>query len=262
MKWRAALRPIWLSFHSASFYREVGRELEGHWFGYLFFLVALCSIPGVVRGYGVISDFFGNEVPAVIRQVPPVSISGGKASIAPPGPHYVYSPDDNALMMILDTSGKTVSLDNSTASMLLTNDRLIVRRDARETRVFQLAGLDNGVVDEAMLDAWRTTVWNWMTLLYFPVAVLMSFAFRTVQALLFAVVGTLYARRVGAPLDYRAALRVTVFAATPAIVASAVRDAFGVASGLGTVFDFLIVLMYVHFAVRANADGSARPAGA
>jgi hypothetical protein len=70
---------------------------------------------------------------------------------------------------------------------------------------------------------------------------------------MFAAIGMLYARRVNAPLDYRGALRVTVFAATPAIVVSGVREALGVSSTLGLVFDFLIVLGYVHFAVRANA---------
>jgi hypothetical protein len=262
LNWRAALRPIYLSFYSAPFYREVGRELEGHWFGYLFFLVALCSIPGVTRGYGVISDFFGTEVPAVIRQVPPVRIEGGTATIVPPGPHIVYNPADNSPMMILDTSGRFSSLDNTDASMLLTRDRMIVRKSARETRVFPLSALDNGVVDEALLDSWRTSVWNWITVLYFPLAVFLSFAFRTLQSLLLAVVGLLYARRIGAPLDYAASLRLAVFAATPAIVASAVRDALGVSSGLGTVLDFLIVLAYLHFAVRANANGAPRPTSA
>ena len=71
MNWRAALRPLYLTFYSAPFYREVGRDLTGSWFGYLFFLVTLCAVPGMIGGYGVISAFFGKELPAVIRQIPP-----------------------------------------------------------------------------------------------------------------------------------------------------------------------------------------------
>ncbi len=252
MKWRAALRPLYLSFFSAPFYREVGSELTGSWFGYLFFLVAVCSIPGMAGGYMVISDYFGKELPGILRQIPPVHIDNGKASIDPPGPHLVLNPSDNSPLLILDTSGATTSLDNTKASMLLTHDRMLVRKDARETRVFMMNGLDNGVIDEAMLDGWRTTVWNWLAVIYFPVVVLISYVFRILQLLLVAVIGMLYARRVNAPLGYAGALRVTVFAATPAIVVSGLRDALGISSNLGTVFDFVLMLGYVHFAVRAN----------
>lgn len=253
MNWRAALRPLYLSFYSAPFYREVGRELSGSWFGYLFFLVTLCAIPGMVGGYGLISDFFGKELPAVISQIPPVTVSGGQASIDPPGPHVVLSPSDNSPLLILDTSGQVTSLDNTKATMLLTRDRMLLRQDSGEPRVFPMSGLDNGVIDEALLESWRTTIWNWMTVIYFPVAALMSFLFRVLQALLVAVVGMLYARRLGVPIDYQGALRLTVFASTPAIVVSALRDALGLASNLGTLFDFVLVLGYIHFAVRANA---------
>ncbi len=253
MKWRAALRPLYLSFFSAPFYREVGKELTGSWFGYLFFVVTVCAIPGMVGGYSVISDYFGKELPGIIRQIPSVRIDNGVASIDPPGPHFVVNPSDNSLLLILDTSGQTTSLDNTRASMLLTRDRMLMRRDARDTRVFNMNGLDNGVIDEVMLDGWRTTVWNWMTVIYIPVVVLISYGLRVLQLLLVALVGMLYARRVNAPIDYAGALRLTVFAATPAIVVSGLRDAFGVSSNLGTVFDFILVLGYIHFAVRANA---------
>ncbi|HEY3490046.1 MAG TPA: DUF1189 family protein [Candidatus Deferrimicrobiaceae bacterium] len=252
-KWRAALRPIYLSFYSAPFYREVGRELTGSWFGYLFFLVSLCAIPGMVGGYQVISDYFGSELPGIIRQIPPVRISGGRAYIDPPGPHVVVNPLDNTPFLILDTSGQTTSLDNTKASLLLMSDRMILRKDARETQVFMMRGLDNNVIDEVVLDGWRTAVWNWMTVIYFPVVALLSFAYRALQVLLFAVIALLYARRIHAPVDYTTALRLTVFAATPAIVTSAFRDLFHATSQLSTVFDFLILLVYLHFAVRANA---------
>lgn len=253
MNWRAALRPLYLTFYSAPFYREVGRELSGGWFGYLFFVVTLCAVPGMVGGYGVLSAFFGKELPAVIRQIPTVVVSGGQASIDPPGPHVVYSPTDNSPLLLLDTSGQVTSLDNTKASMLLTRDKMLLRQESREPRVFPMSALDNTVIDEALLDGWRTTMWNWMTVIYFPVAALMSFLFRMLQVLLFAVVALLYARRIHAPVDYPGALRLTVFASTPAIVVSAFRDALRLTSNLGTVFDFLLILAYIHFAVRANA---------
>lgn len=253
MSWRGALRPLYLSFWSAPFYREVGREMSGSYLGYLFFVVTLGAIPGMVGGYSIISEFFGKELPAIIRQVPPIRISGGVASIDPPGPHVVVDPDDNAAVLILDTSGRTTSLDNTKATLLLTSDRVILRKDPRDMRVFMMSGLDNGVIDQPLLESWRNTAWNWMTLIYFPVAALLSFAFRLIQVLMFAVVAMLHSRRASSPLAYGDALRLTVFASTPAIAASAVRDAFGAASPLGTILDFVLVLVYLHFAVRANA---------
>jgi hypothetical protein len=163
VKWRAALRPLYLSFYSPRFYREVGDDLTGGWFGYLFFVVTLCAIPGMVNGYAMISEYFGKELPAIIRQLPPVHISGGVASIDPPGPHFVVNPADNSTLIVLDTSGQITSLDNTKASMLLTRDRMYMRKSAHETSVLEIKGLDNGVIDEAMLESWRTTAWNWMS---------------------------------------------------------------------------------------------------
>lgn len=256
---RGALRPIYLSFYSAAFYREVGSELAGTWFGYLFFIVALGAIPGMVGGYMAITKIFGTELPAIIRQVPTVRVSGGVASIDPPGPHVVLNPVDNSPLVILDTSGTTTSFDNTTASVLLLKDRMLVRRDGRDAGILKMKDLEDTVIDENLLEGWRNTMWNWMSVIYFPVVVLISFLFRVVQVLLFAVVGMLYARRVDAPIDYAGAIRLTVFAATPAVLVSALRDALGIASNLGTVFDFLLVLVYLHFAVRAN--GGTRPGG-
>ena len=255
MRQFSTVHPLYLSFYSKALYRDVGRNWGKISFLYLFLLLAVCSIPLMFRIHAAVSDYLHSEAPKIVKQLPVITISKGVASANEEMPYIIKDPESGAPLLIIDTTGKTDSLKGSEAVILLTKTKLFFRRSATDTRTLDLSKIDALIIDQAVAYDWIETFLEYFIFVFYPFALLFSFLFRLVEALIFGIIGMLFSKHMRVPLGYRATLSLAVVSMTPAIILDTLYHYAEINIPSWWLMNFLIGLGYLFFAVKANADG-------
>jgi hypothetical protein len=242
-----------LSFFSKELYSDVALHWRGVNFLYLLLLLAICWIPIMIKLNNSITQFVDNEAPRIVEQVPKITITNGEASIDEPQPYYIKAPDSNSTLAIIDTTGTIKSLDNTGAYLLLTKKTLIVRQSDVETRAYSLAQVKNFVLTSDRLMKWLHIFKKIFIIILYPLALLSSFIFRIIQALIYGAIGLLFASWCRIKLSYDALIRLSVIAVTPCIIISTVLLLANVHLSYDALIYFLIAMAYLLFGVKATA---------
>lgn len=242
-----------MSFFSKSLYRDVARNWRGLCFTYLVSLLALCSIPVVLKVQKEFSDFLNREAPQYVKQVPTITISKGRVSIDKPEPYFIRDEKTGTVWAIIDTTGSINALSDSKTVLLLTRTSLIVKRNEKETRTFDLSGFDNLFMDKSAIYGFLDTLEDWIAVLIYPFAVIFSFFYRAVEALIFALIGLLFARTLRASLDYRTLVRLANIAITPVIIVEGIFALLNVRVAYWPLLSLVISLGYLFYAVKVNS---------
>lgn len=262
MKRFSTIHPLFMSFYSKALYQDVGRNWKKVSILYLFLLLSVCSIPIVFRVHSAVSDYLQHEAPKIVKQVPVITISKGAASVDEEMPYIIKDPESGAPLIIIDTTGKTDSLKGSDAVILLTKTKLFFRRSARDTRTLDLSEIDTLTIDQARVYDWIETFLDYFIFVFYPFALLFSFLFRLVEALIFGAIGMLFARNMKVPLRYQATLSLAIVSMTPAIILDTLYNYGDINIPFWWIINFLIVVGYLFFAVKANAEHAGLEAGA
>lgn len=251
-----------MSFYSKALYQDVGRNWKKISLLYLLLLLSVCSIPIVFRVHSALSDYLHQEAPKIVKQVPVITIDKGVASVNEEMPYIIKDPESSAPLIIIDTTGKTDSLKGSDAIVLLTKTKLFFRRSARDTRTLDLSEIDTLTIDQARVYDWIETFLDYFIFVFYPFALLFSFLFRLVEALIFGAIGMLFARNMKVPLRYQATLSLALVSMTPAIILDTLYNYGDINIPFWWIINFLIAVGYLFFAVKANAEHAGLEAGA
>ncbi|MFB0524549.1 MAG: DUF1189 domain-containing protein [Phycisphaerae bacterium] len=241
-----------LSFYSRELYRDVGWNWRGVCFGYLLLLLVICSALSMFAVHRALSNFVDKEVPPLIDQVPRITITDGQVSIDEPQPYYIKAPDSNDVLVVVDTTGTIQSLDDTKAIVLLTKTKVTWRQGKMETRTFDLTQVKHFVLDKDRIMGWLDIIKKYLVLALYPFAVLASYIFRIIQALIYGAIGLLFATWCRVKLSYAALLRLAVVAVTPCII---VRTILELASlylpWWAYLWFFLAAMGFLFFGVKA-----------
>lgn len=248
-----------LSFFSRSFYRDVGRHWGGTGLLYLFIILALMWIPTMIKMQVGVNRFVGSESKKLTDQIPAITISHGKVSTDVPTPYYIRDPDSGTPFAIIDTTGGNETLETAPAKVLLLTKSKLIMRNERETKTYDLSGVESFYVDRARVEGWLATVKTWFVPVAYPLALAFSFVVRAIQILIYALIGLLFAHLLQATLSYKTLMRLAAVAITPVLVLDLILEfspghiPFWSLLGLG------IGLGYLFFAVKANTEPEAPP---
>ncbi|MGW8272914.1 MAG: DUF1189 family protein [Thermodesulfovibrionales bacterium] len=249
---------LYLSFFSRPFYRDVAENWKGTAFVYLLLLLAVCWIPPMFKFQGYLNRYMDLEAPKIIAQVPVIKISGGNVSTEVSAPSLIKDPDTGMTLMIIDTSGQTTTLDGSDARMLLTRDRLIMRRSARETRSFDLSWVKDLTITKQTLRDWAELLRRRIIFFLYPLALLFSYVYRIGQGLLYAFAAFVLARSLGFSLSYGASVSLSLVSMTPAVIVNTIYDYLGLSVPLWWLLSMALSLGYLWFGVTSNIPEHAR----
>jgi hypothetical protein len=239
-----------LSFFSTDLYREAGLKWKGICFGYLLLILAVCWIPGMVKVHVVFSDFINNKAPALVDQVPEITINDGLVSIDEPQPYFIKAPDSNEVIAIIDTTGKIRSIEDTKAFCLLTKNSLIMKQSEFETRTYDLSQVKSFTLNSSGIMKFLHIIKKILVIILYPVALLGSYIFRIIQALIYAAIGLLFASICKVSLKYDALLRLAVVSMTPCMIIKTIFGLAGVHIPLAFLLFFLVTLAYLFFGVR------------
>ncbi len=237
-----------LSFFSKELYIDVGLYWKGVNFLYLLLLLAICGIPAMIKVHLGAADFVNNEAPALVNQVPEITITDGQVSIKEIQPYYIKDPDSNEPLAIIDTTGQIESLEDSNAICLLTKTKIMWQKSEVETETYDLSNIKAFAVDSERITGWLHIGRKFVAVVIYPFALLGSYVYRIVQVLIYAAIGLLFASFFKTTLSYAALLRLAVVAVTPCIIVGAI---LGLADASVPAFLYLVAALgYLFFAVK------------
>jgi ABC-type sugar transport system permease subunit len=251
------VHPLYLSFFSQSLYRDVARNWKGLCLTYLFALLALSVIPGVMTIQKDLTYFFNTRAPRLVSQFPTITISDGRVSISKPEPYYIKDEDTGKPVMIIDTTGSITSLKGSPAVILVTRTNIMVKTDKTETRTFDLSDVKHLVVDRRVIYDWMDNFQDWSAFVFYPLALAFSFFYHIIEVMFYSAIGLIFARSLQTHLHFRAIVRLAVMAVTPSIILGVLLAVSGLTVPYWWYISLTISTGYVYFAVRANSGKEA-----
>ncbi len=238
-----------LSFFSKELYIDVGLYWKGVNFLYLLLLLAICWIPAMIEVHLGFTDFVNNEAPAFVNQVPEITITDGQVSVQEIQPYYIKDPDSNEPLVIIDTTGQIESLEDSNARCLLTKTKIMWQKSEVETQVVNLSKIEHFVLNSELITGWLHIGRKFLVVAIYPFALLGSYVYRIVQALIYAAIGLLFVSFCKTTLSYAALVRLAVVAVTPCIIVNAI---LGLTDASVPAFLYLVAALgYLFFAVKA-----------
>ncbi len=238
-----------LSFFSKELYIDVGQNWKGVNFLYLLLLLAVCLIPRTINLHRGISNFVNNEAPAIVNQVPEITITDGQVSINETQPYYIKDPDSDELLAIIDTTGQIESIEETDAFCLLTGNKVIIKKSKFENRTYDLSNVKAFALDSEQITGWLHIGRKFLAVVIYPFALLGSYVYRIVQVLIYAAIGLLFASFCKTTLSYAALTRLAVVAVSPCIIVGTI---LGLADTSIPYFLYLVAaLVYLFFAVKS-----------
>ena len=254
MKRYTIIHSFLLSFFSKSLYQDVCKNWKGVAFIYLLLLLALCWLPTMFKVHSSISQYVINDAPDIIRQIPEILILNGEVSVEGQQPHIIYDPESDTPFIIIDTTGKITSLEDTEARFLLTKTNLIIKKNIRETRVFDLSEINEFHIDQTRISSWVETFKDWFAIVAYPFALLGSFLYRIIQVLIYAVIGLIFTKIVKSTLNYQVLLRLAIISITPAIIVDTIFSMLEVSVPFFGFLCFLIAMGYLFYTVKVNEN--------
>lgn len=251
------VHPLYLSFFSKSLYQDVARNWKGLCLTYLFALLALSVIPGVMKIRTNLINFFNTDAPAFVKQMPTITVKDGKVSISKPQPYYIRDEKTDKPVMIIDTTGKVSSLSHSPAVVLVTKTSVIIKTDEDETRTFDLSDVKSLVVTRKVIYDWMDSFQDWSAFIFYPLALFFSFIYHIFEVLFFAAIGHMFARSLQARLPFSSVVRLAVIAITPSVILGTLLAVVQIGVPYWWYVSLIISTGYVYFAVRSNSGRAA-----
>ena len=238
-----------LSFFSKKLYIDVGQNWKGMNLLYLFLLLAVCTLFSMINFHRKIANFVINEAPAMVNQVPEITITNGQVSIKERQPYYIKDPDSGETFAIIDTTGQIKSLEGTEAMFLLTSNKVIAKKSQFENRTYDLSNVQEFAIDSELITGWLQIGRKFLAVVIFPFALFGSYLYRIVQALIYAAIGLLFASICKTTLPYTALIRLAIVAVTPCIIVGTILGLAG--TPIPNIAYLLAALGYLFFAVKS-----------
>lgn len=239
-----------MTFFSPGFYRDVDQHWKGTGFAYLLLLLTICWVPAMVQFHFSVADFVEKEAPALTDQIPTIRIIKGEASADVAQPYKIVDPDSGTALALIDTTGKTTSLEGTEARALVTKTELIYKKSDIETRSFSFKDIKDFTLDQQVISGLLTVFRKYVAVVSFPFAVLGSFVFRIVQLLIYAAIGLLFAKWCKTSRPYDTLLRLSAMAVTPVIIVSTILDMANVKIPWQGLLYFIAAMAYLFFGIK------------
>lgn len=243
---------FFLSFYSSHFYRDVRQNWGNLVWWYLLFIITICATAVTFKMQMKINRYFPPLIHELSIQAPEIHIMKGIVQTPENRPYIIQDPQTMKVYLIIDTSGKYTSLTDSSADMLLTQDKFMIKgNDPSKIKTYHLfKHTKANIIPEKLKKFEGLANWAWIVL--FPIFALVSFCYRTLQGLFYALLGKALARALSIKLSYKDVLRLALVAITPSITMKTYVEITIGKFPFAIVLYFTIAMLYLIFAIYAN----------
>jgi hypothetical protein len=258
MKKYHVLESLFLSFYSKPLYQDVAKQWNGFALGYFLLVIAICWLPFSYDFHRLLNHFSAQILPGIVSQIPTITISKGKLSIDKPVPYVIKEPGDGVPLILFDTSNQPVSIQNANAYVLITQDAMIVRdnQKTKSVKSYPFSKLEDVRMGPSQFSEFAKKFILFSSVLMYPVAIMISFLIRFLEALLFGGIALAIAPLFRVRFNYQAGVRLAIIALTPALFFGTFVDYFSIPLLRTHVwfFEFIVFIGYLLYAVRAQQE--------
>lgn len=246
---------IYMSFYSRKLYRDVAANWGGKTFLYLILMIVLTSIYFTFMAQHNLTEGYQLIYTSVIEpQVPVITIDNGKVVTPEKKPYFITDPKSHSNFAVIDTTGQYTSLEQANAMVLVTQTEVITQTKKDETKIYKIPDDANATLDPAKLNE---AVQGFIGFLWLPIflfTVLLAYLYRIIQALIYGIVGKLFALMFSVKLGYWQIVQIMMVAITPVLVIGAVLEGLNVPFGHPLLLSFLLAMAYLFYGIIANKN--------
>ncbi len=246
--------PYWLSFFHKPFYRDVASHWRGLAFVHLLILLALTGTVFMLHFKTLATVFVDEQAPAILAQIPPITIERGTVRTRVDQPYRIYRADGTRLFAVIDTTGEITSLGQTEAMLLLTRSQLMARIGSGGSRIIDLRPIEKLELTRNDVAQWLQTSLRWAPVVLFPLMLFFSFCLRTVQVVIYGGIGMVAAMLWKRPLPFGATVAVGIMAMTPVILIDTLIMVFALDVPFWGTGGFVVALAYLLFGIRAATE--------
>jgi hypothetical protein len=246
------------SFYSGSMYREVAETWHGRRFLYLLILLFICWI--VIAGVFTVkihtaTYYFAQEL--TTSKFPTINFKSGVASTKTTTPYYHYI--DVKLkkgLIIVDTTDKIRDFHQSKAKILIQKRSIFVKDDMGKIERYFYPKQITMDIGPKQVQAFLYRSRAWLPPLIFVIilfgGLIISYAYRVIQILIYALIGMLFRAILKRELFYESLMSLAIISITPAIVISTILLIFNISYPFEWLSYFLLSMVYLFFIIKAN----------
>lgn len=240
--------PLWLAYFSKALYRDVGQNWKGVGLLYLLILAAIYSVLATFHIHGMVNNAI-YQIRPIVSQVPDMTFTDGKLSIDKPSPFVITDPATQRSLAIIDTSGKTTSLEGVPALFLLTQNQIFIKNSPMVTKQYSLADVSNGIYTQETLNGYLDQTVAYAPFIIFPFVLVFTFVKLAVIVFIFAALAVLF---IHSQLSYTGLCRITAVALTPAVLLIVILNVLNVRLPYELLIYFLVAWVYIFYGIEMN----------
>ena len=242
---------LWLSFFSRQLYQSVARQWRGIGSLYLLILSALVVLPVTMEIRADYLAFVENDLPLYLDELPELTIQNGTASTPEDRPYIINEKGTTDPFIVVDTSGKITDLEQTSPPVLITADRLYIRKSDVETRSFDFSTFPDMTIDRSLIERFMATTSKFVPPFTYLILVTFAWSWRITQAMVYALLAGWIARKQGFSMRYPSFVRISAVALTPAILIDMLLGILGLPLPFANVLFMVLEVMYLRFAIQS-----------
>lgn len=266
-----------LSLFSRELYRDVCKNWQGIGFIYILILLSVVLLPAAINIFssihtalGAIKDengdlYLSDKMKDIASQVPDMFIEEGRLNIKTEGTYIIKNPDTGSPLVIIDTTGKTLSLKDSPASVLATENFIIIKEHNDHAQrmvwkdlldLFKISHSEKVIINSKIALGWmeKAIEQSYLIPYIFYFWKLPSlFILFSLRALIFAFGGTIICQMLKTELPFSTLIRLAAVASTPIILLEAISVYTGQEIfGFKDFVYFVAHCWFMYFAIESN----------
>lgn len=252
---------LWKGFYDRAFYGDVAASWRGRGFAFLALVVVIYSVPAALLVMQMANRFIDEELPYVLPQVPVITVTNGKAALEEgQGTVYLKTREGEVVAKISmdEDDAAADEVDVAEIPLLVDADNLMVQSNGEEVvRVAWYEALPNVIIDQTFLRDAISGVKGWMYFFLLVVTPAMHVLLLLVNALLYALVGTVFARMSNMQLSFASHYQLVMVAQGCALLVVLALRLFAWALGIPAtswVTEMLLVLFFIWYGVRLTRE--------
>lgn len=215
-----------LAFFSKRLYRDIGRNWKGVNLAYLFLLLAICCVPFALHKRAEIVQSLETNQVDILNQVPEIHILNGEAYVEAEMPYFIKNHAGKPIA-IIDTTGSMNYIDDPSVQVMLTANKLIIRRGRTLFNKFDLDAVEDLYIDKHVLNGWISGIKGSIAPLSYGIFLMLSYIFAVMAMTFVAIIGLILSNIMHSALSFKDTMRIAVTASTPAIIGLTVSAALG-----------------------------------
>ncbi|NJK90995.1 MAG: DUF1189 family protein [Blastochloris sp.] len=181
------LNTLWLSFFSRPLYREVFSEWRGIGLLYLLLLALIQSVILSAKWDANIDLFARDVAPALIAQIPEITIKDGVAQTPESRAYEVIHPQTKERLALIDTRLDQVPGDLGEGAIFVGKTMASIPGWNGSPQILLYNKTLNFLIDSSALSSFTRFIASWGTLFTFPITCLFQLLALMIEVLIFSL---------------------------------------------------------------------------